>query len=228
MTQKKRSTEPTKAVAPAAAPAAPKRAKAGPLDLRARLLAAAVELVTEKGVDGVSLREAARRVGVTHPSVYRHFPDKAALLAAVAEEGFRSLRSAIIRECIPYPAPRERFHHLVLAYVEFARAHPTRFRIMFGPEAAQKWAHPSLRAAETATFALCLDSVIEGQHQKQIREGDPREIALAGWVMVHGIAALVVDGMVEWAGLSSTSVEHLATVLTRTLFQGIREEGKAS
>jgi AcrR family transcriptional regulator len=185
------------------------------------VLLAAIELVNTEGVNGLSLRAAAERVGVTHPAVYRYFPDKASLLAAVAEEGFRALRAAIVREWGDLTDPADRFRQLVIAYVRFALDHPTHFRIMFGREAADKGAYPTLRAAEVGAFSLLVDAIIEAQRNKQVRAGDPREIALSGWVMVHGFASLVLDGLVEWVGLSSTEVQHLATVLTRSLFLGV-------
>ncbi len=206
------------------APSATLPATGGPAparDLRRKFIDASLELVTERGVEGLTLRDLAKRVGVTHPAVYRYFPDKAALLASVAEEGFWAIRSAAIRACAPYPDTRTRFNKLVEAYVRFAAEHPAHFRLMFGPEAAEKWSSASLRAAETATFNICLDAVVEGQRDGLVREGDPREIALAGWAMIHGIASLVLNGLVNGVGLSSTSTEYLARMLENAFFAGV-------
>jgi AcrR family transcriptional regulator len=189
--------------------------------LRRRFIDASLELVTERGVEGLTLRDLAKRVGVTHPAVYRYFPDKASLLASVAEEGFWSMRSAVIKACAPYPDTRTRFNKLADAYVRFAVEHPAHFRLMFGPEAAEKWANASLRAAETATFNLCLDAVAEGQRSGLVRQGDPREVALAGWAMIHGLASLVLNGLVNSTGVDSTSSEYLARVVETAFFSGV-------
>lgn len=225
---------PTDASKPATAPKPPRRSDeagapaatggaeaAPPRDLRRKFIDASLELVTERGVEGLTLRDLAKRVGVTHPAVYRYFPDKAALLASVAEEGFWAMRSEVIKACAPYPDTRTRFGKLVDAYIRFAVERPAHFRLMFGPEAADKWASASLRAAETATFNLCLDAVIEGQRSGLVRSGDAREIALAGWAMIHGIASLVLNGLVNWVGISSTSTEYLAAMLENAFFVGV-------
>ncbi|HEU4539241.1 MAG TPA: TetR/AcrR family transcriptional regulator [Polyangiaceae bacterium] len=206
---------------PAAPGDAPPSTPAPGRDLRRKFIDASLALVTERGVEGLTLRDLAKRVGVTHPAVYRYFPDKAALLASVAEEGFWEMRSAVIRACAPYPDTRSRFNKLVDAYVRFAVEHPAHFRLMFGPEAAEKWSVPSLRAAETATFNLCLDAVIEGQRDGLVRQGEAREIALAGWAMMHGLASLVLNGLVNWVGVQSTSPEYLASVLETAFFTGV-------
>jgi AcrR family transcriptional regulator len=223
---------PTDASKPSpAAPKAPRRTDepgappnatdAPPRDLRRKFIDASLELVTDRGVEGLTLRDLAKRVGVTHPAVYRYFPDKAALLASVAEEGFWLMRSEVIKACAPYPDTRTRFTKLVEAYIRFAVERPAHFRLMFGPEAADKWSSASLRAAETATFNLCLDAVVEGQRNGLVRSGDPREIALAGWAMIHGIASLVLNGLVNWVGVTSTSTEYLSQMLENALFSGV-------
>ncbi|HEU4409405.1 MAG TPA: TetR/AcrR family transcriptional regulator [Polyangiaceae bacterium] len=207
-----RNDDPGAAPAPDAAP---------PRDLRRKFIDASLELVTERGVEGLTLRDLAKRVGVTHPAVYRYFPDKAALLASVAEEGFWAMRSEVIKACAPYPDTRTRFNKLVEAYIRFAVERPAHFRLMFGPEAADKWSNASLRAAETATFNLCLDAVVEGQRNGLVRPGDAREVALAGWAMIHGIASLVLNGLVNWVGVASTSTEFLSQMLESAFFSGV-------
>jgi AcrR family transcriptional regulator len=207
--------EPPSSAGPPSSSAAPAR------DLRRKFIDASLALVTEHGVEGLTLRDLAKRVGVTHPAVYRYFPDKAALLASVAEEGFWAMRSEVIKACVPYPDTRTRFNKLVEAYIRFAVEHPAHFRLMFGPEAADKWSNESLRAAEAATFNLCLDAVVEGQRNGLVREGDAREIALSGWAMIHGIASLVLNGLVAWSGVRSTSTEYLAQMLESAFFSGV-------
>jgi len=80
-----------------------KRGKYHHGDLRRALLDAALELVNELGPSGITLREAARRAGVTHAAPYRHFADKGALLAAVAEQGFVQLLAAIDGAIVAVP-----------------------------------------------------------------------------------------------------------------------------
>ena len=91
-------------------------------DLRPALLRAAAKILEKEGSDAVSLRDLARRAGVSHTAPYRHFPDRRALLAALAEEGFAQLAAEL--EGRPW---REQ----AVAYVRFAIANPERFRLMF-------------------------------------------------------------------------------------------------
>ena len=91
--------------------------------LRAAVLSAAGKLIEKEGLAGLSIREAARRAGVSHNAPYRHFPDRDALLAALATEGFSELEKFL--EGRTGRAMGE-------AYVRFALAHPNRFRLMFG------------------------------------------------------------------------------------------------
>src|SRR5258706_6042474 len=92
-------------------------------DLRAALLRSAADLLEDQGPGGVLLREVARREGVSHNAPYRHFPDRDALLVALATEGF-----AILAERLKASAGKED----AVAYVRFALEHPHRFRLMFG------------------------------------------------------------------------------------------------
>src|SRR5436190_10261366 len=108
-------------------------------DLPAALLRAAGQTLEKKGIGALSLREAARRAGVSHAAPYRHFPDREALLAALAAEGYAMLGSAQ-REAAAVHGLRG----MGEAYVHFALAHPQRFRLMFGGQ-LQIARHPALR-----------------------------------------------------------------------------------
>ena len=140
-------------------------------DLRAAVLAAAWKMVEKEGVVGLSVREAARRAGVSHSAPYRHFADREALLAALVAEGFDQLQSALENR-----AGRE----LGEAYVAFALEHPQRFRLMFSraPRAT-----PSCTRDSRASFAhLGADAAAAGA---------------AAWSLVHGLASLVLEGHLE-------------------------------
>ena len=148
-------------------------------DLRTAVLRSAGKLLEKEGVAALSLREVARRAGVSHNAPYRHFPDRDALLAALAAEGFERLGEALQAN-----AGRE----MGAAYVRFALAHPQRFRLMFG--GLLKLArYPELaRASASAHGAL----VAAMRAQKEIQ--DPDTAAAAAWSLVHGLAHLLLDG----------------------------------
>lgn len=133
----------------------------------------------EQGLVALSLREAARRAGVSHNAPYRHFPDREALLAALAAEGFGMLGAAMEGK-----ASRERGE----AYVRFALGHPNRFRLMFGGQ-VQIGRHPALRAAASRTY----QGLVEGFRARG-DIADPETTAAAAWSLTHGLAHLLLDG----------------------------------
>ena len=157
-------------------------------DLAAELLAASGKLLEEKGTIGVSLREVARRAGVSHNAPYRHFPDRDALLAALAADGFRQL--AAEQAAAPTAGMGE-------AYVAFALRHPQRFRLMFGGALAFD-ERPALKAAAASAY----DPLVEAFRARD-DVPDPDSAAAAAWSLVHGLAQLLLDGHLTRAGGAS-------------------------
>jgi AcrR family transcriptional regulator len=148
-------------------------------DLRRALLAAAVDILETEGAEALSLREAARRAGVSHNAPYRHFADRDALLAGVAADGYRLLGEALTSR-------NER--DMGEAYVGFALAHPQRFRLMFGGRIALD-RHEALRQAADRAYGALLDAFRAGTGVR-----DPAVSAAAAWSLVHGLAHLLLDG----------------------------------
>jgi AcrR family transcriptional regulator len=165
-------------------------------NLRQALIDAALELIEERGVPALTLREVARRVGVTHAAPQRHFADRAALVAAVAEQGFRGLGAhrEKVRASAPARVPSQRLRALGVAYVEYALAHPAHLRVMFSPEVTDKTRHPELAAAAQEVHETLVKQIVEGQRQGAVAPGDPDELSFAAWSMVHGCAILLIDG----------------------------------
>jgi len=160
-------------------------------DLAPAMIAAAKALLEEGGVGAVSVCETARRVGVSPTATYRHFVDKDALLAAVAAEGFREFGAALA-EAAESGAPMAAMGQ---AYVRFALARRGLFRLMFGPEFADRERHPALQVAANAAF---------GWLEARVRNGGEagpagREAAIAAWALVHGLANLFLDGLLPEA-----------------------------
>jgi AcrR family transcriptional regulator len=140
-------------------------------ELRRAVLRTAGEILEKEGLESLSLREVARRAGVSHNAPYRHFPDRDGLLVALVEEGFRMLLDALARR------PRREMGE---AYVDFALAHPQRFRLMFGGRV--KLSNPDRRAYE----ALKQSFADLGE--------DAQYAAAAAWGLVHGLSHLLLDG----------------------------------
>lgn len=148
-------------------------------DLRTALLAAASEILSEQGLGQLSLREVARRAGVSHNAPYRHFPDRDSLLAELAAEGFRRLASAMAGK---------RGREMGQAYVAFALEHPNLFRLMFAGQ-LESARHPALGAAAKSTYEGLVQAF---RGQPEIADAD--NAAAAAWSLVHGLAQLLLDG----------------------------------
>src|SRR5512138_199483 len=189
-------------------------------DTKDALLRAAIEIAEADGVGAIGLREAARRAGLTHGAPYRHFDSQQALVAAVAEHGFKRMMAEVqAAQATAGTDVLARFHALGVAYLTFALAHPGQFRVMFGAEAA---AEPAVRSAEAAVFALAVNEIASAQRRGLIAPGDPQELALLAWSTGHGLAVLMIDGLVQWVGLDTSAPERLARRITALMFNGLR------
>ena len=169
-------------------------------DLKRALTDAALALVAEKGPRGFTLTEAARRAGVSAAAPYRHFADKAELLAAVAEQGFRDLHAALAAAAEGVAGPRERVAELGRVYVRWAVGHPDHYQVMFGSESL-KAEHPSLAAAAERAFDDLLAAIRTCQEAGLVAGDDPRELAAPLWSLVHGIASLAIGGDLRAVGI---------------------------
>ena len=201
----------------------PRRARSGAAggSLRDTLVDAAVALIARKGPQGFSLRAVARRARVSEAAPYWHFADREALLAAVAERGFEEMAKGMMEIWSREAEPAERFRALGIGYVRFALAHPSYLRVMFGSEVPDKAEHPALAAAGDRTFALLVQAIDECQAAGQVRGGDPGELAVAAWSIVHGLAALLVDGKLKDHAATNPEAERLAHTITDLFMRGL-------
>jgi AcrR family transcriptional regulator len=191
-------------------------------DLRHALIQASLALIAEEGFAALTLREVARRAGVTHAAPYRHFADKEALLAAVAEEGFRTMAAQMRERMASERSPTERLAACGVAYVLFALQHPAHFRVMFGPHFTRRADHEVLAQEGGNAFGLLVQSLTEGQQAGELREGEPMPLALMAWSLVHGLASLLVDGKLQHVVQGPEQAEEIARFQTRLLFDGLR------
>jgi AcrR family transcriptional regulator len=183
------------------------------VNLRKTLLDAAVALIGEVGPRAFTLREVARRAGVSHNAPYRHFTSKDELLAAVAEEGFERL-TAVMRETMaPGRSPLERLELCGCGYVDFALRWPQHFLVMFDLPQAPSDGSPAHIAGQNA-FQVLLDCVAAAQRSGDLPSGDLMPLAWTSWSLVHGIAKLANSG--------NLPLSHAATLeFTRHAAQGM-------
>ncbi|AEN10454.1 MULTISPECIES: TetR/AcrR family transcriptional regulator [unclassified Streptomyces] len=175
-------------------------------DLRRTLLAAALDVIAAHGPDSLSLRDLARRVGVSHAAPAHHFKDRTGLLTALAAEGYALFADALADA----PGLQERG----VAYVRFATRHPAYFQVMFRPE-LYRADDPALLAAKArATQALRAGI---GDLPDAARGEDDRLAGIAAWSLAHGFATLLLTGNLSDA-LEGRAPETAFRSLTGLIF----------
>lgn len=147
-------------------------------DLRGSLLDAARQVLEQEGPNALSLRDLARRTGVSHAAPYRHFANRQALLAALAAEGFSELARHMRAE------ERKSLKSMGRAYVGFAVANPSLYKLMFSPELDRKKPQ-QLNDAAADAFGLLQGKAGAISHQ--------HSGSLAAWAMVHGLSQILID-----------------------------------
>ena len=186
-------------------------------DLRRALLQEAVRIIQKKGVDGLTLRVVGARLGVSRTALYRHFADKSALLAAVATEGFRMLRVELIEAWNAHGQSGSAFEEMGMAYVRFAVANPSHYRVMFGGHVEPN-ADPERAREGAGAFQALVDALLAQQTQGSVRAENPLRLAQFIWATVHGIAMLAIDGLLE---RQQTDVEALVRFANERIRAGI-------
>ena len=164
-------------------------------NLRTALLMQAERTVREQGVDQLSLRELARQVGVSHGAPRRHFPDRQALLDALAEAGFErlgaELQSAVARAGDDFEA---RLRATAAAYVRFATRDAALLELMFAGKHREQAG--ALHDAAERAFSIMLELIEQGQADGILEPGDPERVGLVLFATIQGIATLVTGGIV--------------------------------
>jgi AcrR family transcriptional regulator len=181
--------------------------------LRAALLTEAERVLREDGIEALSLRELARRAGVSHAAPRRHFTDRQALLDALAEAGFTRLademHAAIGTTDRDYPA---RLRAAATAFVRFATRDAALTELMFTAKNAGDSA--GLREAAARLFAVIGDLIGQGQQSGSLPPGDPYRLQLLFGATLQGITALVTSGRIP-AGQADSLITDAIALFTR-------------
>lgn len=172
------------------------------------------------GINGLSLRKMAQQAGVSHNAPYMHFADKEAVLAAIAEEGFKSL-AIEVQSAISQADnnAREKLLAASKAYVRFALDHPNHLQIMFRPADTEKY--PSLIKVSQASLNRLYELVKLGQENGELNSGKTHEMTKAIWAMVHGVASLSIAYETTILLPEKNSVEDVVFVLVNYLLDGL-------
>lgn len=154
-------------------------------------------MIEKGGVPSLTLRAVGERLGVSRTALYRHFADKSALLAAVATEGFRTLRLRTQEAWDTHGGGRKGLEAMGEAYVHFAVAHPSHYRVMFGGFVRDHAPDPELAKEGAGAFQVLVDAIVAQQKEGRLRSDNPLALAQYIWANVHGIAMLAIDGQLK-------------------------------
>ena len=179
-------------------------------DLRRQLVIAARRLIDRHGVDAFKLADAAKLAGVSAAAPYRHFEDRLDLLSAVADDGFERLGVAAADAAAGHAAGSvDAVCALGLAYIDFARANPNVFRLMFGPDEKE--------GAEVPEEGAVAYDVLIAQVAAHLALADDSPpvlgTALSLWMYVHGFASLLID---DKLGIGRLEIDIPAMVRANT------------
>jgi AcrR family transcriptional regulator len=187
-------------------------------DLRPVLLQASLALIDESGIGALSLREVARKAGVSHNAPYHHFKDRGSLLAALVEDGFATLAEEMADARGAAPDARARLEACGKAYIRFALKSPARFKLMFRPELTGHEAEAAVAQSSTAALDTLTTAIVEAQAGGLAPAGDPRPLVLTCWAAVHGLASLWLDGPLARAHRAfAPSPDKLTALVPATL-----------
>ncbi len=162
-----------------------------PRDLREACIEEALAIIERDGVEALSLREVARRLGVSHQAPYRHYPSRDHLLAEVVRRAFVAFAAhleARPREAEPFADLRA----MGRAYLAYALRHPLQYRLIFGTPLPDAAAHPAMMTRGRDAFAMLEQAVaaLDAARPAAARASDPRLDALQVWSLLHGMASI--------------------------------------
>jgi len=191
-------------------------------NLRLALINAGQQLLIEKGITGLSLRETAKTAGVSHTAPYRHFKDKDMLLAAIAESGFETLAEALQNASESYPSdPEKQLTEAAVAYVKLAITRIEMHQLMFGSILNEDSMSESMLEKKQMTFNTLFKIIEHGQKRNIYLKAETHELTVAAWSIMHGYALLISSGQLREAATTLMQIETLARAVTTHLVKGL-------
>jgi AcrR family transcriptional regulator len=209
-------------------PLAPKPYHHG--DLRHALIDAALRLAEEGGPDQISMREAARRAGVSPGAPFRHFETRDALMTAVAEEAQRRFRKEIeiALAAVPATDPLGRLRGFGLAYLRWAMRNPAHFEIISTGRYFNHGGAAGLTRDNDELIGMTEGLLAEALASGQLRSSDPKVIQIAGRALVYGFARMNIDGHFPRWGVADADMERTAQAVLDVFIEGIAKPSRRS
>lgn len=159
-----------------------------------KILRAALKLFARGGAEAVSMRRVADAVGITPMAIYRHFPNREALLKRLSDDSFQAIAHEWAAHAT-HPDVLERLQALLTPYLDYALANPHLFDHAFSLRRDDARRFPEdFRARQSPTLTVIADAIDEGMRRGVLRADDPWDVAMTLWAHAHGLIALYRAG----------------------------------
>ncbi len=174
-------------------------------DLREACVKEALAIIAKGGIDSLSLRDVARRLGVSHQAPYKHFPSREHILAEVVGRAYASF-AAHLDKRLHSEDPYVDLGNLGRSYLDYARKHPLHYQLMFGTPLPDPAEHPEMMAKAEHAFATLKETIARLPGRKS--DADVDLDALFAWSVVHGLASILQRPAAERLGLRKATISE--------------------
>jgi AcrR family transcriptional regulator len=178
-------------------------------DLKNALIRAGIEILSKDGVQALTLRQVAKKAGVSHAAPYAHFADKQALIAAIAAEGYRQLYEKLAAAQESRVDALARLMAVAQAYAQFAIDEPDHFKITFSGVVEAEKDYPDYVEQSKRCFALVMVVVTDCQSGGILEPGDPELATVSVWASIHGFVQLMLANQIPGTLLAQYSMPDL-------------------
>lgn len=172
-------------------------------DLREACVKEALAIVAKGGLDALSLRDVARRLGVSHQAPYKHFPSREHILAEVVSRAYASFAGHLAKRTRS-DDPYQDLGHLGQSYLDYARKHPLHYQLMFSTPLPDPAEHPDMMAQARQAFAMLRDAI--GKLPGRSPHSDVDQDAMFAWSVVHGLASIQQTHAAEQVGFGKATI----------------------
>jgi len=179
-------------------------------NLKEALITAGLDILSEHGLEGLSLRNVAKKIGVSHTAPYNHFPDKQALLAAISTAGHEQLHQILLDTFEKSKDnPPNIIAEISWAYLQFALDNPAKFKLMFSGALEEERNHPAYMEISGKSIALFEEIIAFCQGKGQLPPGRVDSLAIKLWSSVHGFATLTLENQFPLQYVQERDIKEL-------------------